>query len=117
MPKYENKNQSYATKNYYPFNKDNAENDSDDVEAANEKWVPTLAVFKAFLVRDAELCRSNLLMLMSARSAPMTIREIKDCALLHSMDVIERQLTNWVASTFVLESKGKYELNQHYRAK
>ncbi len=83
--------------------------DKDTVDAESEKWNPTPQVFEAFLVRDYELATQNINMLMSARRAPMSARELKDQSL-HSTDVIERVLTSNVASGLMTEAKGKYSL-------
>lgn len=83
--------------------------DKDTVDAENEKWNPTPAIFEGFLVRDYELATQNVSMLMQARRAPMSAKELKDQSL-HSSDVIERVLTSNVAAGLMTEAKGKYSL-------
>lgn len=73
------------------------------------KWSPTPEVFEAFLVRDAELCAGNLRHVMSARNAPMSLKEIKDSTL-HSSGTVELQVTSWLQAGVVQEAKGKYSL-------
>lgn len=88
---------------------EDTDSDKDTVDAESEKWNPTPEVFQAFLVRDYELATQNIHMLMSARRAPMSPRELKDQSL-HSSDVIERVLSANVAAGFMTEAKGKYSL-------
>lgn len=80
--------------------------DEDDHE--KDTWEPTPAIFEAFLKRDFELAQRNVQMVMSARNAPMTLRDLKDC-LLHSNDTIERVLSSQIVSGQVKEEKGRYE--------
>lgn len=83
--------------------------DKDTVDAESEKWNPTPAIFEAFLVRDFELATQNVNMIMGARRAPMSLKELKDSTL-HSSDVIERVLSAHLAAGFMTEAKGKYSL-------
>jgi hypothetical protein len=83
--------------------------DKDTVDAENEKWNPTQAVFEGFLVRDLRLATQNINMLMQARRAPMSAKELKDQTL-HSVDCIERVLSAGVTAGTLTEAKGKYSL-------
>lgn len=90
-------------------NRDSQGDDKDTVDAENEKWNPTQAVFDAFLIRDLQLATQNVNILMQGRQSPMSSKELKDSTL-HSSDVIERVLSSGIASGLIKESKGKYSL-------
>lgn len=77
-------------------------------EEEEVKWNPTPEVFEAFLVRDAELCATNLRMVLSSRPS-LSLKEMKDSTL-HSSDVVERQVLAWLQDGLVTETKGKYSL-------
>lgn len=115
MPKHEHKHMSAMIK---PFNKvpvksleEGIANQTpkDDGDVDSEKWNPTPEQFEAFLTRDEQLAVGNILMIMSARKQPMSIKEIKDNTL-HSADVIERVLASGVETDSIVEAKGKYSL-------
>jgi hypothetical protein len=110
MPKYDYKRQNTlpVMNNFYS---DSVSDDDPDVtvDAKSEDWKPTPSVFKAFLVRDYQLATENITMLLKAREAPMSVRELKEQCL-HSTDTIERVLTSKIASKSVKEHSGKYSL-------
>jgi hypothetical protein len=107
MPKHEHKHTKFQPRPQQ--SQETIDSDKDTVDAESEKWNPTPEVFDAFLVRDYELATQNINMLMSARRAPMSARELKDQSL-HSTDVIERVLTSGVQNGFLTENKGKFSL-------
>lgn len=84
-------------------------------EEEDVKWNPTPEVFEAFLQRDAELCAGNLRMVLSSRS-PLSLKEMKDSTL-HSSEAVDRQVSAWLQSGVVQESKGKYSLTPVVRGK
>lgn len=104
MPKHEKHFHKHDRK---PVQAPQAEQQVDDEE--DVKWNPTPEVFEAFTKRDAELCSGNLRHVLSARNAPMSLKEIKDSTL-HSSGTVEAQVALWVEQGVVQESKGKYSL-------
>lgn len=95
------------TKPRKPFNTDF--DPGEEVVAKTEDWRPTPQVFEHFLVRDYELATRNTYLIMRARKAPITLKEIKECAL-HSSETLERVLSTQLAAGTVLEAEGQFSL-------
>lgn len=94
--------------------KHDREHKNEQIELDEEdKWHPTPEQFAAFQANDADLCNGNLRILLSGRY-PLTLKELKDSTL-HSAQTVDRQVTAWLQSGYILETKGKYSLNPNYK--
>lgn len=80
------------------------------IDEVEEKWNPTPEVFNAFLVRDFELATSNVKMLLSDRTYPMGIKELKGSTL-HSSEVIDRVLAKGIKDGTIKEVNGSFILS------
>lgn len=91
------------------FKKHKHEHKNEQVDTEEEdRWDPTPEQFAGYQLRDATLCAGNLRMLLSQRSG-LTLRDLKDSSL-HTAQTIETQVSEWVKTGVVLESKGRFSL-------
>ena len=91
------------------FKKHKNDHKNEQVDTEEEdKWNPTPEQFTGYQLRDAALCGGNLRMLLTQR-AGLSLKELKDSSL-HTAQTIEAQVSEWVKSGVVVESKGRFSL-------
>jgi hypothetical protein len=109
----ENRKHDHKNRNDRP-NDRRPQNEQVEVEE-EDKWNPTPAQFDAYQLRDTTLCNGNLKMLLTSR-ASFSIKELKD-SMLHTAGTIEAQLSDWIKTGYVVESKGRFSLNPTYQGR
>lgn len=109
-------NRKYEHKNRNDRNGPKHDHRNEQVELEEEdKWNPTPAQFDAYQLNDTTLCNGNLKMLLSSR-ASYSLKELKDSTL-HTAGTIEAQVSDWVKTGYVVESKGRFSLNPSYQGR
>jgi hypothetical protein len=80
-----------------------------------DKWHPTPEKFAAYQLRDVAQCESNLRLILAGRSG-LTLKELKDSTL-HTAQTVESQVSTWLKSGYLVESKGRLSFNPSYQGR